>query len=172
MDFKQGKWIINQTQSNSKLAYTKLYTNSLNEFRKILGDSLLEINEVRITSLIAPEIPFDLDADGLRELNTQTGCDYLINITDNVIHNGLGLISLPTNEEGYIESNTASVEIKIYHLESGMEISSSSVYVKLEQYGDLTQTKSSSYPTINTSAYTLMLSAAKKLIRKYDKYDK
>ena len=168
MDFGEGKWLINNTKSNSKIFDSELYTTSLKEFRKILGDSLMEINDIRRNKLIAPEISFDLDRAQLLELGEQTGCNFLINVTGKVIKQGLGSISIPTDDLSYYNSNESSVEIRIYQLDAGVEISSSRVYAKLVEQGEISKTNS--IPSLNMSAQTAMLSAAKKLIRKYDKY--
>jgi hypothetical protein len=168
MDFSPGKWLLNQTKSNSKIFDAELYSSSENEFRKILGDSLIEINDLRRSKLIAPEIRFDLEKEKLLELKEQTGCDYLINVKGNIIKQGLGAVSVPVDDLEFYSSNESSVEIKIYQLETGIEISSSSVFAKTIDQGELYKTNS--VPKLNTSSHTAMLQAAKKLIRKYDKY--
>lgn len=168
MDFGEGKWLLNQTKSNSKIFDSELYSASEKEFRKILGDSLMEINDLRKNKLVAPKISFDLEKDELLDLKNQTGCDYLINVKGNIIKQGLGAVSVPVDDLEYYSSNESSVEIKIYQLETGIEISSSSVFAKIIDQGEISKTNS--VPKLNTSAHTAMLSAAKKLIRKYDKY--
>ena len=170
MDFGEGKWLLNQTKSNSKIFDAELYDVSLTEFRKIIGDSLMTINDVRRKSLIPPVINFNLEKEKLLELKNQTGCEYLINVKGNIIKQGLGAVSVPTNDLDYYSSNESSVEIKIYQLETGIEISSSIVLAKIVDQGEISKTNS--IPKLNTSSHTAMLSAAKKLIRKYDKYSK
>ena len=94
LDFSEGKWILNNTKSNSKLFDNKLYYASLNEFEKILGDSLFEMNELRSSKLVAPKIKFNLSQSDLEELKRNTDNDYLINITGNTISDGAGSLIL------------------------------------------------------------------------------
>ena len=170
MDFGEGKWLLNQTKSNSKIFDAELYDVSLTEFRKIIGDSLMTINDVRRKSLIPPVINFNLEKEKLLELKNQTGCEYLINVKGNIIKQGLGAVSVPTNDLDYYSSNESSVEIKIYQLETGIEISSSIVLAKIVDQGEISKTNS--IPKLNNSTHTAMLTAAKKLISKYDTYSK
>jgi len=168
MDFGEGKWLLNQTKSNSKIFDSELYTTSLKEFRKILGDSIFEINELRQNRLVAPEISFDLNQYQLTKIGEETGCDYLINVKGKIVKQALGAVSVPTDNLDYYSSNESAVEIHIYELNSGLEISSSSVYAKIVDQGQISKTNS--IPSLNTSAHTAMLTAAKKLVRKYDRY--
>ncbi|WP_218963470.1 hypothetical protein [Maribacter sp. 4U21] len=168
LDFGEGKWLLNQTKSNSKIFDAELYNTSLNEFRKILGDSLLELNDIRKNRLVESRISFDLDKDKLLELKEQTNCNYLINVKGVILHQGLGAVSVPTDQLDFYSSNESAVEIKIYELTTGVEMSSSSVFAKTVDQGEIS--KNNSIPRLNTSSHTAMLMAAKKLIRKYDKY--
>ena len=166
LDFSNGKWILNRTQSNSKIFDTELYHNSLKDFKKILGDSLIEMNDLRITKLVAPKIEFDLPDSDLKELKRDTGCDYIINIGGNVISDGAGSISFPNQIEN--SSNRASVSISIYDLNAETLISSSQVYGKTENQEPIFP-DDSQLPTINPSSHMIMLKGAEKLIRKYKK---
>jgi len=67
LDFNSGKWILNKTQSNSSKFDNKLYYNSLRDFKKIIGDSLFEIDDLRVSKLIAPKIKFNLSDIALSE---------------------------------------------------------------------------------------------------------
>ncbi|NKI25264.1 hypothetical protein HCG49_01650 [Arenibacter sp. 6A1] len=118
-------------RTNSRFSNSRLYPTALNEFRKILGDSLFEIHDIRRNRLMPREISFDMDRKQLLKLNEDSGCDYLINIEGKVITEGIGPITLPNHDllSDY-SSNESSVSIRIYHLKTGIEISSSSVYAK------------------------------------------
>ncbi len=166
LDFSNGKWILNRTQSNSKIFDTELYHHSLKDFKKILGDSLIEMNDLRSTKLVAPKIKFDLSDSDLKELKRDTGCDYIINIGGNVISDGAGSISFPNQIEN--SSNSASVSISIYDLNSQILISSSQVYGKTE-HQDPIFPDDKNLPTINPSSHMIMLKGAEKLIQKYKK---
>ncbi|WP_339705937.1 hypothetical protein [uncultured Kriegella sp.] len=47
LDFNEGKWILNKTTSNSKIFDTELKSAVRTHFKAIIGDSLLEINDLR-----------------------------------------------------------------------------------------------------------------------------
>ncbi|MEH6679802.1 MAG: hypothetical protein V7724_04600 [Sediminicola sp.] len=170
LDFGEGKWLLNKTRSNSKIFDSELYDLSNEEFGKILGDSLIEISTLRRTRLIPTEIGFDLEQGQLLELREATGCNYLINVRGTIINEGVGSVTVPSDDLGYYGSNQSSVSIHIYHLDSGIELSSSSVHAKVVDQGEISKTNS--IPRINTSSHTSMLTAAKKLIRKYGSYSK
>ncbi|WP_400072361.1 hypothetical protein [Zobellia russellii] len=165
LDFSTGKWIMNRTVSNSKKFDNKLYYNSVEDFKKILGDSLIEIHTLRASKLIAPEIKFNLSDVELEDLKTATDCDYIINVGGNVISDGAGSISF----EGETSSNRASVSISIYDLNSGELISSSQVYGKTLPNQEPIFPDDKSIPSINPSSHMIMLKGARKLIQKYQK---
>lgn len=167
LDFSQGKWILNSTKSNSKVFDTELYDTSLIEFKKILGDSLLEMNDLRSSKLVAPKIKFELSQSDLTELKRDTDCDYIINIEGNVISDGLGSLSFPDQNENL--SNRASVSITIYDLNARTLISSSQIYGKIEDQESVFPDSDNGLPSINPTSNMIMLKGARKLIRKYGK---
>ena len=166
LDFSKGKWILNSTKSNSKIFDAELYDNSLKGFKNILGDSLIEMNDLRSTKLVAPKIEFDLTDSDLKKLKRDTGCDYLINIGGNVISDGAGTLSFPNQNES--SSNRASVSIAIYDLNAESLISSSQVYGKTNNQDSVFE--DNNLPAINPSSHMIMINGAKKLIKKYEKY--
>ncbi len=119
--------------------------------------------------MIGPDIAFELSPAKLKQLKADTDCDYLINVKGNIINEGIGGLSIPSDEPDYYASNESSVSIVIYDLNSGILISSSQVYAKLTEEGSHFD-NASKVPTLATSAQTAMLVGAKKLIAKYDKY--
>lgn len=169
LDFNEGKWLLNRSKSNSRVFDAKLYDQSHKQFKEILGNSLLEINEIRLTKIVLPEIDFDLTKQELIQLNKDSGCDFLINIKGNIITENAGSFSLPSNDSDYYATNEASVSIKIYDLNTGLELSSSKVYGKVIDQGSAFDSNNN-FPIISTSAHTAMLRGAKKLIGKYKKY--
>ena len=172
LDFGHGKWLMNDAGTNSRFSDLRLYPTALKEFRKILGDSLMEIHDIRRNRLLAPEISFDLDAKQLLKLGEDSGCDYLINVDGRVIKEGIGSFAPQSDPRTEYNSNESSVSIKIYHLGTGMEISSSSIYAKSEQGPTVFEpSQTQKYiPRVVTSSNTALLSAVKRLIRKYEKY--
>lgn len=166
LDFSKGKWILNRTKSNSKKFDTELYHNSLKDFKKILGDSLIELNALRSSKLVATKVKFDLSVTELKELKRETDCDYIINIGGNVISDGAGSITFPNQIEN--SSNRASVSISIYDLNTQSLISSSQVYGKTEHQEPIFP-DDRNLSTINPSSNMIMLKGAEKLIRKYKK---
>lgn len=168
LDFSKGKWILNKPQSNSKIFDAELYDVSFKYFKKILMDSLVELNDIRRTKLIPSKIDFVLKPDEIKKLKTDSNCSFIINIKGEIISNGAGTISVQSDNPYYNASNKSSVSIKIYDLESGMLISSSQVYAKSTNEGSHFD-DGNSFPNINTSSHSLMLTGAKKLIKKYKK---
>ena len=166
LDFSEGKWILNRTQSNSKIFDAKLYSNSLRDFKKILGDSLIEMSDLRNTKLVSPKIKFDLSYSDLKELKRFTNCDYLINITGNVISDGAGTLTFPDEIEK--SSNRASVSIYIYDLNAATLVSSSQFYGNTKVQNPVFE-DDTNLPTINPSSHMIMLKGAEKLIKKYGK---
>lgn len=168
LDFNKGKWMLNRTASNSKIFDSELYDTSFEHFKEILGDSLIDMNALRKNKLVAPKIGFELSRTELKHLKRDTACDFLINIRGNVISNGAGSVSFHDGNGYYSASNQSSVSIMIYDLNTGEIISSSQAVAKVtsenSHFGN-----DKGIPSINTSAETLMLKAAKKLIKKYDK---
>ena len=169
LDFRTGKWILNDTKANKRFVDGKLYSLAKEEFQKVLGDSLMEIHTLRRNRVMEPTISFDLDKKALIALWEVTGCDYLINIEAKVLSSGVGAITIPTDNSDDYARNESTVAIKIYYLPEGIELSSSYANALLEEQGTAFD-KNHSIPTINTSAETAALLATKKLIRKYAKY--
>ena len=124
------------------------------------------MNDLRSTKLVAPKIKFDLTNSDLKELKRDTDCDYLINISGNVISDGAGTLSFPNQNDN--SSNRASVSISIYDLNAKTLISSSQVYGKTENQESVFSDENQ-IPTINPSSHMIMLKGAEKLIRKYKK---
>lgn len=171
LDFSRGKWILNRSKSNSDVFDAELYTIAKKQFGEILGDSLLEINDLRMSKLVPTKIKFELSREELLGLKESTDCDFLINIKGNIISNNAGSISVPSNDSNYYASNQASVSISIYDLNEGTLISSSQVLGKVINEGS--HFDNSNYiPSVLTSSDNLMLTGAKKLIKKYEKYGK
>lgn len=167
--FGQGKWILNRTASNSKVFDHELYNASYNQFKEILGDSLIDLNTVRAAALVAPKIKFEPSVPELKKLYVDTKCDYLINIRGNIISNGAGTLSFDNGQVPYSVSNQSSVEIVIYDLKTATVISSAQAIGK-DTAENSHFDSDNGLPTFHHSAETLMVKAAKKLIRKYEKY--
>lgn len=168
LDFRKGKWLLNKSYSNSKIFDAELYEQSKNEFKQILGDSLFEINDLRLNKLIPSKINFNLNKRELNRLSYLTNCDYLINITGNIISNGADAISISNQPNDY-GSNKASVEISIYDLKSGILLSSSQVNINVVNYSSPFEENKLQLPRFTTSSHTAMVKGAKKLIKKYSK---
>ena len=168
LDFGNGRWIFNEVGTNSTANNNKkLYEVSYAKFKRILGDSLIDLTSLRNIALVKPEIEFDPTSLELKKLYVDSQCDFLINIRGNEISNSAS--SFYTNEQNsnYSTSNMSSVDIKIFDLKTGMLISSSSGQAKsteqhsvFEKDGKLNWT---------TRAEPMMIRAAEGLIRKYDK---
>ncbi|MEM7485390.1 MAG: hypothetical protein AAF348_09290 [Bacteroidota bacterium] len=169
LDFSKGKWLMNMTKSNSKVFDKKLYNASYKEFKEILGDSLIDMNSLRTTKLVAPKVGFELTKNELKKLKESSECDFLINVKGTIISNGAGTLSFDSGNGYHSASNQSSVAILIYDLNSGTVLSSSQAIGKATAENSHFDNENA-MPSINSSAETLMVAAAKKLIKKYDKY--
>ncbi len=138
------------------------------EFKKILGDSLIDMNTLRLNKIIAPKIEFNLNRAKLAKIKQNTGCDFLINVRGTVISNGAGSISFDSGNGNYNTSNESSVNIIIYDLNTNEIISSSQVTAKVTSENSHFD-NGNVIPSINSSAETIMVKAAKNLIKKYNK---
>ena len=169
LDFGKGKWILNKTQTNSKLEYDKrFYEQSFVSFQKILGDSLIDMNSLRSFALISPEIKFEATKLELQELYKSTKCDYLINVKGKVIANEASGLSFNDPDSNYSTSNTSSASITIYDLKSGIILSSSKDNA-IDKDSNSKFDKESAFD-YQTRAEPMMLQAAERLISKYNKY--
>ncbi len=171
IDFSKGKWILNNSKSNSRISDADLYNTAKYGFRRILGDSFIEVHDVRATKLIPPIINFNLSKEELIELHHLSDCEYLINIKGNVVSNDAGSIAIAKKDTpDFYDKNESNVSIKIYDLKLGVLISSSSVIGKYINQSSAFNDKSHTY--ITKSAHQSMVNGTSNLIAKYYKYGK
>jgi len=169
LDFSTGKWILNNTESNSKIRYSKkLYEETHEEFKKILGDSLIDLTALRNNALVKPNIRFEPTPLELKELYKNSKCDFLINVRGEIIANNASSFYTNNHSSSYTTSNRSLVVIRIYDLKSGALISSSNAnaidtetHSELEKDGALNWT---------TRAEPMMLRAVEGLVLKYKKH--
>lgn len=143
-------------------------TAAINGFKEIIGDSLFDLNSLRANKLIPPKIGFDLNEKELQQIGQESDCDYLINIRGNIISNGAGTLSFNSGDGYYNASNQSSVFILIYDLKSGTIISSSQAFAKATAENSHFDNENRG-PSFHSSAETLMVKAAKNLIKKYSR---
>jgi len=170
IDFNDGKWILNEPYTNYK--NNNAYTFAKNEFEDILGDSLFELIELRKTKMISSQLPLHPSSKQLKEIQEFSNCDFLINIESKILKNEMGSMAHTTNIGKVTKYNEASTTIWIYDLHS-LEIIS-----EARSIGEVKVTKTSEdtgfFETFEFTAtgMTLAINSIKKLIRKYDKYQK
>ncbi|MDF0717010.1 hypothetical protein PY092_12680 [Muricauda sp. 334s03] len=167
LDFSQGKWILNRTESNSRIFDSELYRASFEGFKDIIGDSLFDLNSIRAHKMVPPKIAFEPSPKELKQIGQSTDCDYLINIRGNIISNGAGILSYDSGNGYYSASNQSSISIIIYELTNGTIISSSQALAK-DTAENSHFDENTNVPTFHSSAETMMVKAAKNLIKKYD----
>ena len=169
LNFGSGKWVFNEVQSNSELKNNKrLYAESYEEFKKILGDSLIDLTSLRNISLVEPEIEFEPTQSELKKLYENSKCDFLINVRGQIISNSAS--SFYTNDQrlSYSTSNRSAVFIKIFDLKNGTIISSSNGQAKsTEEHSEFDKDRALNW---TTGAESMMVRAAEGLIIKYNKY--
>ncbi|GHA51723.1 hypothetical protein GCM10007103_35210 [Salinimicrobium marinum] len=170
VDFKNGKWILNEPYTNYK--DNDAYLFAKNEFQKILGDSLFELIELRQTKIIKEQLPLNPGKEELREIKELSNCDFLINIESKIIRDEMGSSAHSSNLGKVTKYNEASTHIQIYDLNK-LELISES-----KSFGIVKETKTPEDKGISeifdhtTPGRFLALNTIKKLIRKYDKYQK
>tara|TARA_R110000751_G_scaffold307477_1_gene429039 strand:- start:843 stop:1469 length:627 start_codon:yes stop_codon:yes gene_type:complete len=169
LDFSNGKWIFNEVQSNSESKDNKrLYGESYEEFKKILGDSLIDLTALRNTSLVEPEIKFEPTQSELKKLYDNSECDFLINVRGQIISNNASSFYSNDQSLSYSTSNRSAVFIKIFDLKNGILISSSNGQaISTEGHSDLEKDGALNW---TTRAEPMMVRAAEGLIIKYNKY--
>ena len=169
LDFSNGKWIFNEVQSNSESKNNKrLYGESYEEFRKILGDSLIDLTSLRNISLVEPEIKFEPSQTELKELYKNSKCDFLINVRGQIISNNASSFYSNDQNLSYSTSNRSAVFIKIFDLKNGILISSSNgKAISTEEHSDLEKNGALNW---TTRSEPMMVRAAEGLIMKYNKY--
>ena len=169
LDFSSGKWILNDVRSNAKNENNKrLYEETREEFDKILGDSLIDLTSLRNIALVSPEIKFELTQSEQKELYENSNCDFLINVSGQIISNNASSFYTNDQSSSYNTSNRSSVFIKIYDLKSGTTISSSHANaIDTERHSDFEKDGALNW---TTRAEPMMIRAAEGLIIKYGKY--
>ena len=170
VNFKEGKWILNEPYLNYK--DKDAYTFAKTEFEEILGDSLLEMVELRQTKLIGDQLPFEPTKKQLQEIKDFSNCDFLINIQSKIIRDEMGNSAHSSNFGSVTKYNEATSKILIYDLNK-LELISEAT-----SFGVVKETKTPEdkgfFETFDytTPGRILALNTIKKLIKKYSKYQK
>ena len=125
IDFSNGKWILNKPYTNEDIKH--VYDISLKDFRSILGDSLLEIDDLRRDYLIDTKLPYHPTKQQLKDIRIGTNCDFIINCEIKLLKNEIGSISTPPPFGTVTRINEASVEVLIYDLNALELVSQSSI---------------------------------------------
>lgn len=170
INFKKGKWILNKPFTNYE--DYDAYKIAKEEFEKILGDSLLELIELRRTKIIEKQLPLNPTTKELLEIKEFTDCNFLINIESKIIKNQMGNSSHHPNQGIVTKYNEAETKIQIYDLDKLELLSESTSFgqVKVTKRADDDESFIESLLDYTTSGKLLALKTIKKLIRKYDKY--
>jgi hypothetical protein len=113
VDFSSGKWLLNEVDSpkNSK---EKMTSESLEFFRKTLGERVFYINDVN-GLLVTRKIHLNPNRVKLKELKDGTGFDFFINISTKKSKSDFSSVELyqTDSESG---KNEAEVTLEIYDL--------------------------------------------------------
>lgn len=171
VNFKTGKWILNEPFSNYESYNT--YKFAKEEFEEILGDSLVELIELRQTKIIEEQLPLNPTTKELLEIRKFSECNFLINIDSKIIKDQMGNSSHSSPNVGVVTKyNEAQTKIQIYDLDKLELISESSAFgqVKVTKRADDDESIVEGLLNYTTPGKALALKTIKKLIRKYDKY--
>ncbi|SDS69220.1 hypothetical protein SAMN04487764_2813 [Gillisia sp. Hel1_33_143] len=168
--FNNGKWILNEPFTNYE--DRDAYEFSKEEFHKILGDSLLDLTELRKTKIIKKQLPLNPTRSELEEIKKYSQCDYLINIHSEIIKDEMGSSSMSTPNIGTVTKyNDAKTKIIIYDLNKLELISETTAFgqVKVTKKADDDESVLESLIKYTTPGRILALQSIKKLIGKYNK---
>lgn len=171
LSFKSGKWILNKPFTNYENIDAENFAKE--EFQEILGDSLLELIELRQNKIIAKQLPLNPTKKELLEIRKFSDCNFLINIDSKIIKDQMGNSSHHTPSIGTVTKyNEAQTKIRIYDLDKLELISESTAFgqVKVTKRADDDESFVESLLDYTTPGKILALKTIKKLIRKYDKY--
>ena len=171
INFENGKWLLNEPFTNYKS--NDAYSYAKKELEIILGDSLIELVELRQTKIIGKQLPLNPTAKELKEIKALSNCDFLINIESKIIKDEMGNSEHSTNIGTVTKYNQASSKIQIYDLNKLDLISESTSFgeVKVKK----TPEDNGIIETVfnyTTPGRTLALNTIKKLIRQYKKHQK
>ncbi|MGI0105270.1 hypothetical protein [Salinimicrobium sp. WS361] len=164
IDFTRGEWILNRPYTNYD--EDRIKKMALKEFTKILGDSLVSIDDLSHRKEVPKYMPQDPNKEQLRYLKNATNKDFLITVESNIIKDEMGSFAHAPSVGFSTQANEAGISIKIYDLNSQELISESNVT------GIAKVTKSeedNSWDYVN-SGEPLAMKGVKKLIKKYGKY--
>ncbi|WP_157614179.1 hypothetical protein [Pseudotamlana agarivorans] len=112
VDFRTGKWLLNDVQSSEdiKPILNKIATKN---FKIFLNDRLFNVSNTN--GIIVPNfIPLNPTEDILKDLRNGTAFDYYINIKAQPIKNELGSILIGDNNDNY--TNQGNITVEIYNL--------------------------------------------------------
>jgi hypothetical protein len=168
VDFTSGKWLLNELDcpKNSK---DKMTSESLEFFRKNLGDRLFYINDVN-GLLVTRKIHLNPNRVKLKELKDGTGFDFFINITTKKNKSDFSTIEL-YQDESDSGKNEAVVILEIYDLNLQQIIYSQNVVAITHKKNtkSMWETKKSSKLIDNVTFYkntdNLMLGALKRIFK-------
>ena len=156
VDLKKGKYILNVPYTNSNKA--RLTDTTYKTFKKILGDSLFLLNDLRKTHTVAAQYPFDLSVADMKKLYRITNCDYFISIKAKAV-----------KKRGSVRINSATVQMRIYDLRNAVLITDVVGTARNEiDEGWLSDPDKSDIIVAN-GADALMLNALVRLVKKYRK---
>ena len=164
VDFTKGEWILNRPYTN----YNEERINKIafREMEKILGDSLIPVEEIKTEGLLPVRLAFNPSAEELAGISAATGKDFLINVESNMLKSEMNSFAHAPAMGSTVKTNEAGIKIRIYDLNTRELISESSVT------GTARVTKNAgdkNWDYVN-NAETISMQGLIKLIRRYKKY--
>jgi len=113
LNFKEGQWLINDIKGEPK---NKEFLEDLlmQKMKQIAKDSIFHIKDIRPESMIAKDIPFQMDSMALSNLKTISSFDFLFNVRTKVLKDEAGDLILFPNDNKY--ESKVMVEFVVYQL--------------------------------------------------------
>lgn len=158
VDFTNGKWMLNKIDAPLQVE-DKLKENALHDFKALLGDRLIAIEDVQ-GQLLPKKIPLQPTKETLKELKIGTNFDYIINLKASNLKQDFDSVSLTNYKFQNGEINSNEVILEIYDL-SLLEIIYSQKVIGSASIPE----KSSSDVHFSKSSNSLILGAYKKLMK-------
>lgn len=161
LDFSSGTWLLLPVESNGERYLDKMDEMAYEEFRKLLGDSLANIDQARNKYLVSPPNSITPRPDYLKELSTQTEFDFVIFIRSLIIADEIGGL---VTQDGPTRSAITETVVEIYELKNLTRISEQQVRSTLVDSPSLLDEGST---RLAESPESSKVNALRKLIRRY-----
>lgn len=122
LDLSEGKWLVTNLDTKIPYAYRESLNKELLEgLRKLGGDSLYSVNEVRFKYLNPSKLKFELTPEILQIFKESTDFDYVVTATARRIRDEVPGLVYP-EKPVYYQKSESEVCIVVYDIADGARI--------------------------------------------------